>query len=100
MADCCAQSMADEPIVAARAIAAITNGRKVMGRILKVLNRSGRPSFWTACRFLSITGRQTEGDIIARVIASADGNNDILLAGKAVRHGRAALWRGHPDGAH
>src|ERR1700690_4393951 len=46
----------------------------------------------------SITGGQPVGDVVARIVAAGDGNDDVLLATKGVRHRRTALRRRHPDG--
>src|ERR1700688_113585 len=40
---------------------------------------------------------QAEGDVLARVVAAADRDDDVLLAVDRIGHRRAALWRWHPD---
>src|SRR5690348_8920797 len=41
--------------------------------------------------------RQTKSNVIARVVAAADGHDDVLLAINSVGHGRTALRGWHPD---
>src|ERR1700722_2532488 len=48
----------------------------------------------------SLRRRQTKSNVIARVVAAADGHNDVLLAIESVGHRRAALRGWQPERPH
>src|SRR6185503_9010906 len=52
-------------------------------------------------RFISTPSArwQREGDVLARIVAAADGDDDVLLAVHEVGHRQPALRRDHPHGA-
>jgi hypothetical protein len=44
--------------------------------------------------------REFEREVLARIVATTNGDHDVLFAVQHVGHGRSALRRGHPHGAH